>query len=119
MKSDSAVHLAHDPVLLPHQHLPEDIAELFPEAIPDSPRQDEDDGDPVEELSDPVPALQALRRSVPAADADWGAMAIGLQRVAAAAVVFEPEPDAVGFLEARHIHLLWRDVKVVFDVLGF
>ena len=68
-KSDSAVHLAHNPVLLPHQHLPEDIAELFTEAIPDSPRRGEDDDDLAEELSDPVPALQASSRRVPAANA--------------------------------------------------
>ena len=69
LKSDVAVHLAHDPVLLPHQHLPEDIARLFPEAVADPPRRGEDDDDPVEELSDPVPALQALRCRISAANA--------------------------------------------------
>ena len=69
LKSDIVVHLAHDPVLLPHQHLPEDIARLFEEAVADLPRRGEDDDDPVEELSDPVPALQAIRRRMLAADA--------------------------------------------------
>jgi hypothetical protein len=66
LKSDAAAHLAHDPVLLPHQHLPEDIERLFPEAIADPPRRGEEDLDPIEELQDPVPALQrerALRAS--------------------------------------------------------
>ena len=61
LKSDAAVHLAHDPVLLPHQHLPEDIERLFPEAIADPPRRGEEDLDPVDELQDPVPTLQAKR----------------------------------------------------------
>ena len=63
-----AVHLAHDLVFLPHQHLPEDIARLFEEAVADPPRRGEDDDDPVEELSDPVPALQAIRRRMLVAD---------------------------------------------------
>ena len=61
-KSDATAHLAHDPVFLHHQHLPEDIARLFPEAIADPPRRGEEDLDPVDELQDSVPALQALRR---------------------------------------------------------
>ena len=61
LKSDAAAHLAHDPVLLPHQHLPEDIERLFPEAIADPPRRGEEDLDPVDELQDPVPALQRTR----------------------------------------------------------
>ena len=61
MKSVAAAHLAHDPVLLPHQHLPEDIERLFPEAIADPPRRGEEDLDPIEELQDPVPALQRER----------------------------------------------------------
>ena len=62
-KSDAAVHLAREPVILPHQHLPEDIARLFPEAIADPPRRrGEEHLDPVDELQDLVPALQALRR---------------------------------------------------------
>ena len=69
LKAHIAVHLAHDPVLLPHQHLPEDLARLFEEAVADPPRRGEDDDDPVEELSDPVPALQAIRRRVLADDA--------------------------------------------------
>ena len=83
LKSDAAAHFvlgasgacpsgtkkrnrAHDPALLPHQHLPEDIEELFPEAIADPPRRGEDDLDPIDELRDPVPALhreRALRAS--------------------------------------------------------
>ena len=42
---------------------------MFPEAVADPPRRGEDDDDPVEELSDPVPALQALRRRMLAANA--------------------------------------------------
>ena len=61
LKSDAAAHLAHDPVLLPHQHLPEDIERLFPEAIADPPRRDEEDFDPVHEIQDPVPAFQRER----------------------------------------------------------
>ena len=61
MKSVAAAHLAHDPVLLPHQHLPEDIERLFPEAIADPPRRGEEDLDPIEELQDPAPALQRER----------------------------------------------------------
>ena len=37
---------AHDPAVLPHLHLREDIAELFQEAILDPPRREEDDLDP-------------------------------------------------------------------------
>jgi hypothetical protein len=59
LKSDSAVYIAHDPALLPHLHLPEDIASLFEEAVPEPPRRGEEDIDPIEELRDPVPALQA------------------------------------------------------------
>ena len=62
LKSDAAGHVAHDPLILPHQHLPEDIARLFPEAIADPPRRGEEDLDPVDELQEPVPALQAIRR---------------------------------------------------------
>ena len=61
--------MAHDPAFLPYQHLPEDIARLFEEAVADPPRRGEDDDDPVEELSDPVPALQAIRSRMLAADA--------------------------------------------------
>ena len=61
LKSDAAAHLAHDPVFLPHQHLPEDIERLFPEAIADPPRRGEEDLDPVDELQDPVPAFQSQR----------------------------------------------------------
>jgi hypothetical protein len=59
LKSDSAVYIARDPVLLPHLHLPEDIASLFEEAVPDPPRRGEEDIDPIDELRDPEPALQA------------------------------------------------------------
>ena len=53
--------LTHDPAVLPHLHLPEDIAELFPEAIVDPPRRGEDDRNPADELCDPVPAIRRLR----------------------------------------------------------
>ena len=68
LKSDTAAaiinlttELAHDPAVLPHLHLPEDIARLFPEAIIDPPRQGEDDLNPADELCDPVPAIRRLR----------------------------------------------------------
>ena len=74
LRSDAAVYIAHDSTLLPHLHLPEDIATLFEEAIPDPPRRGEEDVDPIIELSDPVPALQALinrrRRLIDGAGAD-------------------------------------------------
>ena len=50
IKSDAAAHLAHDPVLMARQHLPEDIACMFPKAIADPPRRGEEDLDPVNEL---------------------------------------------------------------------
>ena len=59
LKSDTAAainlttELAHDPAVLPHLHLPEDIARLFPEG--------EDDLNPADELCDPVPAIRRLR----------------------------------------------------------
>ena len=46
LKSDAAAHLALDPVLLPHQHLPEDILRMFPEAVVDPRRRGEQDLDP-------------------------------------------------------------------------
>ena len=61
LKSDAAVYIAHDPSVLPHLHLPEDIARLFEEAIPEPPHRGEEDLDPIDELSDPVPALQVQR----------------------------------------------------------
>ena len=60
LKSDAAVYIAHGPALLPHLRLPENIATLFEEAIPEPPRRGEEDVDPIIELRDPVPALQAL-----------------------------------------------------------
>ena len=74
LKSGAAVYIAHDPTLLPHLHLPEDIATLFEEAVPDPPRRREEDIDPIFELRDPVPALQALinrrRRLIDGAGSD-------------------------------------------------
>ena len=70
LTSDAAVHVAHGPALLPHHHVPEDTARLFEEAVADPPCRGEDDDDPVEELSDPVPTLHAIRRCMLAADAD-------------------------------------------------
>ena len=60
LKSDAAVYIAHDPTILPLLHLPEDTASLFEEAVPEPPRRGEEDIDLIEELRDPVPALQAL-----------------------------------------------------------
>ena len=67
LKSDTAAainlttELAHDPAVLPHLHLPDDIARLFPETIIDPPRRGEDDLYPADELRDPVPAIRRLR----------------------------------------------------------
>ena len=63
LKSNDAaeVHLAHDPAVLPHMYMPEDIAELFEEACPESPRRGEDDMAASEELADPVPAIRSAR----------------------------------------------------------
>ena len=63
LKSQLAVevNLAHDPAVLPHMHLPEDIAELFEEARPEPPHRGEDDMDASEELADPVPSIRAAR----------------------------------------------------------
>ena len=66
LKSNEAVevHLAHDPAVLPHMYLPEDIAELFQEACPESPHRGEDDLDASEELADPVPSIRAARANI-------------------------------------------------------
>ena len=67
LKSDTAAAInlttefAHDPAVLPHLHLPEDIAELLPGAMIDPPRRGEDDLNPADELCDPVPAIRRLR----------------------------------------------------------
>ncbi len=61
MRAEAAARLAHDPVRLTHQRLPEDIGRVFPEGIADRPRRGEEDLDPIEELQDPVPALQRER----------------------------------------------------------
>ena len=47
--------------MLPHLHLPEDIEQLFPAAIPEPAQRGEDDGLPADELRDPVPAILAQR----------------------------------------------------------
>lgn len=66
LKSNEAVevHLAHDPAVLPHMYLPEDIAELFQEACPESSHRGEDDLYASEELADPVPSIRAARAVV-------------------------------------------------------
>ena len=63
LKSDLAdeVNLAHDPAVLPHMQLPQDIAEVCEEAQPQSPHQGEEDMDASEELADPVPSMRATR----------------------------------------------------------
>ena len=63
LKSEHAVpaHIVHDPAVLPHNYLPEEIAELFPETVPEEPRRGEDDLEPVNELRDPVPELRRQR----------------------------------------------------------
>ena len=57
-------HIVHDPAVLPHNYLPEEIAELFPEAVPEEPHRGEDDLEPVNELRDPVPELRRQRLAV-------------------------------------------------------
>lgn len=66
LKSEYAVpaHIVHDPAVLPHNYLPEEIAELFPEAVPEEPHRGEDDQEPVNELRDPVPELRRQRLAV-------------------------------------------------------
>ena len=63
LKSDLAVevNIAHDPAVLPHMHLREEIAELFDEARPESPHRGEDDLDAAAELVDPVPRIRATQ----------------------------------------------------------
>ena len=57
------VNIAHDSSILPHLHLPEDIAELFVEAIAEPARRGETDVTPAEEIGDPVPAIDARREA--------------------------------------------------------
>ena len=52
----------HDPSILPHLYLPEDIDRLFPTALPEPPRRGEDDELSGDELDDPVPKIDAQRR---------------------------------------------------------
>ena len=62
-RDPATVNIAHDSSTLPHLHLPEDIAELFEEAIPDPARPGETDLTPAEELQDPVPTIIARREA--------------------------------------------------------
>ena len=55
------VNIAYDSDVLPHLHLPEDIAEFFQEAVAEPTRRGESDETPAEELGDPVPAIVAHR----------------------------------------------------------
>jgi hypothetical protein len=50
--------------VLTHMYLPEDIAELFQEACPESSHRGEDDLDASEELADPVPSIRAARARI-------------------------------------------------------
>ena len=52
----------HDPSILPHLYLPEDIDRLFPAAVPEPPHRGEDDELPGDELDNPVPKIDAQRR---------------------------------------------------------
>ena len=52
----------HDPSILPHLYLPEDIDRLFPAAVPEPPRRGEGDDLPGDELDDPVPKIDDQRR---------------------------------------------------------
>ena len=55
--------IAHDSSVLPHLHVPEDIVELFQEAIAEPARNGESDEAPAEELGDPVPAIVERREA--------------------------------------------------------
>ena len=57
----ATVNIALDSSVLPQLHLPEDIAELFQEAVAEPARRGENDETPAEELGDPVPATVARR----------------------------------------------------------
>ena len=54
VEDDTYVAVAHDPHVLPHLHLPEDIEQLFPRVEPGEPLRELDDGE--HDLRDPVPA---------------------------------------------------------------
>ena len=60
-RTAATVNIAHDSDVLPHLHLPEDIEELFLEAIAEPARRGESDETPPEELRDPVSAIVARR----------------------------------------------------------
>ena len=62
-RDPATVNIAHDSSVLPHLHLPEDIAELFEEAVPEPARHGETDLTPAEELQDPVPTIIARREA--------------------------------------------------------
>ena len=61
-KQEADVNQAADESILPHMCAPEEILKRFPAAVAHPAPLDEDDMDPVEELADPVPAIQAQRR---------------------------------------------------------
>ena len=63
-KQEADVNQAADESILPHMCAPEEILKRFPAAVAHPAPLDEDDLDPVEELADPVPGIQAQRRTV-------------------------------------------------------
>ena len=62
-RTPATVNIAHDSSVLLHLHVPEDIVELFHEAIAKPARKCESDEAPAEELEDPVPAIVARREA--------------------------------------------------------
>ena len=55
------VAVAHDPHVLPHEHLEEDIAKLFPRIEPEDMTHDEEDDE--HDLNDPVPEMRRRERA--------------------------------------------------------
>ena len=62
-RTSATVNIALDSDVLPHLHLPEDIAELFQEVVPEPARRRESNEMPAEEFGDPVPAIVARREA--------------------------------------------------------
>ena len=62
-QSTATVNIAHDSSVLPHLHVPEDIAELLQKDVAEPARNGESDNVPAEELGDPVLAIVARREA--------------------------------------------------------
>ena len=67
-QTPATVNIAHDSIVFPHLHVPEDIVELFQEAIAEPARNGESDEAPAEEFGDPaiVARREAHRRRLTA-----------------------------------------------------